>query len=131
MARGLMIPEGYSPVIDYMESQRAIKKKDYFQQELAYGLNLRRVTAPLFVIPESGLNDNLTGNERTVTFTLKGMNEQTVEIVQSLAKWKRMALGKYKIEPGGIYTDMNAIAEMKNLIISIQFMLTNGTGKNP
>ncbi|MGI6748644.1 MAG: aspartate--ammonia ligase [Anaerovoracaceae bacterium] len=117
MARGLMIPEGYSPVIDYMESQRAIKKiKDYFQQELAYGLNLRRVTAPLFVIPESGLNDNLTGNERTVTFTLKGMNEQTVEIVQSLAKWKRMALGKYKIEPGkGIYTDMNAIRRDEEL----------------
>lgn len=111
MAKGLMIPTGYAPVIDFMESQRAIKKiKDFFQQELAYGLNLRRVTAPLFVIPESGLNDNLNGVERTVDFTLKDMNEQKVEIVQSLAKWKRMALGKYQIEPGkGIYTDMNAI----------------------
>lgn len=111
MAKGLMIPTGYAPVIDFMESQRAIKKiKDFFQQELAYGLNLRRVTAPLFVIPESGLNDNLNGVERTVDFTLKDMNEQKVEIVQSLAKWKRMALGKYHIEPGkGIYTDMNAI----------------------
>ena len=101
----------YTPVIDQMESQRAIKKvKDFFQQELAYGLNLRRVTAPLFVIPESGLNDNLNGTERTVSFTLKDMNEQKVEVVQSLAKWKRMALGKYGIEPGnGIYTDMNAI----------------------
>ena len=107
----LMIPENYTSVIDQMESQRAIKKvKDFFQQELAYGLNLRRVTAPLFVVPESGLNDNLNGTERTVSFTLMDMNEQVVEVVQSLAKWKRMALGKYGIEPGnGIYTDMNAI----------------------
>jgi aspartate--ammonia ligase len=106
-----MLPENYSPVIDLMESQRAIKKvKDFFQQELAYGLNLRRVTAPLFVTPESGLNDNLNGVERTVSFTLKDMDEQKVEVVQSLAKWKRMALGKYGIQPGnGIYTDMNAI----------------------
>jgi aspartate--ammonia ligase len=105
------LPENYSPVIDLMESQRAIKKvKDFFQQELAYGLNLRRVTAPLFVTPESGLNDNLNGVERTVSFTLKDMDEQKVEVVQSLAKWKRMALGKYGIQPGnGIYTDMNAI----------------------
>lgn len=111
MTTGLMIPDGYKPIIDFMESQRAIKKiKDFFQQELAYGLNLRRVTAPLFVIPESGLNDNLNGVERTVSFTLKDMNEKNVEVVQSLAKWKRMALGKYYIEPGkGIYTDMNAI----------------------
>ncbi len=117
MARGLMIPEGYTPVINFMESQRAIKKiKDFFQQELAYGLNLRRVTAPLFVTPESGLNDNLNGVERTVSFTLKGMDEKTVEIVQSLAKWKRMALGKYQIEPGkGIYTDMNAIRRDEDL----------------
>jgi len=107
----LMVPEGYSPVIDFMESQRAIKKiKDFFQQELAYGLNLRRVSAPLFVLPESGLNDNLNGVERTVKFTLKDMDEKEVEIVQSLAKWKRMALGKYNIASGhGIYTDMNAI----------------------
>lgn len=107
----VMLPENYTPVIDLMESQRAIKKvKDFFQQELAYGLNLRRVTAPLFVTPESGLNDNLNGVERTVSFTLKDMDEQKVEVVQSLAKWKRMALGKYGIQPGnGIYTDMNAI----------------------
>ena len=66
----LTIPEKYTPVIDYMESQRAIKKiKDFFQDELAYGLNLRRVTAPLFVRPESGLNDNLNGIERTVSFS--------------------------------------------------------------
>lgn len=113
----LIIPKDYTPVIDYMESQRAIKKiKDFFQQELAYGLSLRRVSAPLFVIPESGLNDNLSGVERTVSFTLKDMDEQVVEVVQSLAKWKRMALGKYNIPVGhGIYTDMNAIRRDEEL----------------
>ncbi|MFA9397874.1 MAG: aspartate--ammonia ligase [Clostridiaceae bacterium] len=120
MTKGLIIPKNYSPIIDSMENQRAIKKiKDFFQQELAYGLNLRRVTAPLFVAPESGLNDNLNGVERTVPFTLKCMDEKQVEIVQSLAKWKRMALGKYDVNPGsGIYTDMNAIRrdeDMDNL----------------
>lgn len=111
MSAKLIIPNHYEPIIGLMESQIAIKKmKDFFQQELACGLNLQRVSAPLFVIPESGLNDNLNGVERTVSFTLKDMNEKTVEIVQSLAKWKRMALGKYEIEPGkGLYTDMNAI----------------------
>ena len=113
----LIIPENYSPVIDYMESQRAIKKiKDFFQAELAYGLKLRRVSAPLFVTPESGLNDNLNGVERTVSFTLKGMDEKPVEIVQSLAKWKRMALGRYNFQPGtGLYTDMNAIRRDEDL----------------
>ncbi|MCQ4635304.1 aspartate--ammonia ligase [Anaerovorax odorimutans] len=113
----VIIPENYTPVIDFMESQRAIKKiKDFFQQELAYGLSLRRVTAPLFVAPETGLNDNLNGVERTVSFTVKDMGEKPVEIVQSLAKWKRMALGKYRIEPGhGIYTDMNAIRRDEEL----------------
>ena len=97
----LILPDKYTPVLDLMESQRAIKKiKDYFQQELAYGLSLRRVSAPLFVTPESGLNDNLNGVERTVQFTIKDMDEQTVEIVQSLAKWKRMALGRYGIAAG-------------------------------
>ncbi len=112
-----IIPKHYTPVIDFMESQRAIKKiKDFFQQELAYGLSLRRVSAPLFVAPETGLNDNLNGVERTVDFTVKDMGEKTVEIVQSLAKWKRMALGKYKIEPNhGIYTDMNAIRRDEEL----------------
>ena len=112
-----IIPEGYKPVLSPMETQRAIKKiKDFFQQELAYGLNLRRVTAPLFVTPESGLNDNLNGVERIVRFTLKDMDEAEVEVVQSLAKWKRMALGKYEIEPGhGIYTDMNAIRRDEEL----------------
>ncbi|PWM67991.1 MAG: aspartate--ammonia ligase [Eubacteriales Family XIII. Incertae Sedis bacterium] len=113
----LIVPAGYTPVIDYMESQRAIKKiKDFFQQELAYGLSLRRVTAPLFVTPESGLNDNLNGVERIVNFTIKDMGEAPVEVVQSLAKWKRMALGKYNIPAGhGIYTDMNAIRRDEEL----------------
>ncbi|MBQ9016184.1 MAG: aspartate--ammonia ligase [Firmicutes bacterium] len=113
----LILPEQYTPEIDYMESQRAIKKiKDFFQQELAYGLKLRRVSAPLFVAPETGLNDNLNGVERTVTFTVKDMGEKEVEIVQSLAKWKRMALGRYGFKPGtGLYTDMNAIRRDEEL----------------
>ena len=116
----LILPKNYEPVLDLMESQRAIKKiKDYFQAELAYGLNLRRVSAPLFVLPQTGLNDNLNGVERRVSFSLKDMDEAEVEVVQSLAKWKRMALGKYGIEPGhGLYTDMNANRreeEMDNL----------------
>lgn len=113
----LILPENYQSPIDLMESQRAIKKiKDYFQQELAYGLNLRRVSAPLFVDPQTGLNDNLNGVERRVEFTLKDIDELKVEVVQSLAKWKRMALGKYGIQPGhGIYTDMNAIRRDEEL----------------
>ena len=117
MQSKLIIPKDYDSPIDLMESQRAIKKiKDYFQQELAYGLNLRRVSAPLFVDPKTGLNDNLNGVERRVTFTLKDIDELEVEVVQSLAKWKRMALGRYGIEPGnGIYTDMNAIRRDEDL----------------
>ena len=113
----LLVPEGYESPLSLMESQRAIKKiKDYFQQELAYGLKLRRVSAPIFVDPSTGLNDNLNGVERRVTFTLKDMDELPVEVVQSLAKWKRMALGKYGVEPGnGIYTDMNALRRDEEL----------------
>ena len=117
MSNRLVIPQNYDPMLDQIETQRAIKKiKDYFQQELAYGLQLRRVSAPLFVQPETGLNDNLNGTERRVVFSLKGMDEAKVEIVQSLAKWKRMALGKYDIPVGhGIYTDMNAIRRDEDL----------------
>ena len=113
----VIIPEGYVPILGLKETQRAIKKiKDYFQQELAYGLQLRRVSAPLFVFPETGFNDTLNGVERRVDFTIKDMNERQVEIVQSLAKWKRMALYKYEVEPGhGIYTDMNAIRRDEEL----------------
>lgn len=113
----LLLPKDYHSILDERETQRAIKKiKDYFQQELAYGLQLRRVTAPLFVFPETGLNDNLNGYERRVDFTIKDLDERQVEVVQSLAKWKRMALGKYGVEPGrGIYTDMNAIRRDEEL----------------
>ncbi len=113
----LIIPKDYKPALYPMETQRAIKKiKDYFQDELAYHLKLRRVSAPLIVLPGSGLNDNLNGFERRVDFTVKDMQEETAEIVQSLAKWKRYALGKYGIEPGrGIYTDMNAIRRDEEL----------------
>lgn len=113
----LILPEGYSSVIGVMENQRAIKNiKDYFQKELAFELKLLRVSAPLFVAPETGLNDNLNGVERTVSFTVKDIDEKPVEIVQSLAKWKRMALGKYGFKPGtGLYTDMNAIRRDEEL----------------
>ncbi|MGI6204156.1 MAG: aspartate--ammonia ligase [Anaerovoracaceae bacterium] len=113
----LFIPEDYSSSLSYMETQRAIKKiKDFFQNELAYGLSLRRVSAPLFVLPETGLNDNLNGVERPVSFTIKDMNEHRAEVVQSLAKWKRMALKRYGVEPGhGIYADMNAIRRDEEL----------------
>ena len=113
----LILPEGYSSVIGVMENQRAIKNiKDYFQKELAFELKLLRVSAPLFVAPETGLNDNLNGVERTLSFTVKDIDEKPVEIVQSLAKWKRMALGKYGFKPGtGLYTDMNAIRRDEEL----------------
>ena len=107
----VVIPEGYTSALDLKETQIAIKKvKDFFQKLLAAELNLRRVTAPLFVVPESGLNDNLNGIERPVSFGVKEQGERQVEIVQSLAKWTRMALFRYGFSVGeGIYTDMNAI----------------------
>ena len=113
----LIIPKDYRPILDPTETQRAIKRiKDHFQKELAYSLNLGRVSAPLFVFPESGLNDNLNGYERRVDFTIKDLDERNVEVVQSLAKWKRMALGRYMVRPGrGLYTDMNAIRRDEEL----------------
>ncbi len=113
----LIIPNDYDPKMDLFETQRAIKKvKDFFQSELSRGLSLQRVTAPLFVDPATGLNDNLNGYERTVGFTVLDMNEHPAEVVQSLAKWKRMALGRYGVKPGrGIYTDMNAIRRDEEL----------------
>ena len=113
----LILPNDYSAQLEPVETQRAIKKiKDYFQDEIAYGLQLRRTTAPLFVDPDTGLNDNLNGVERRVDFTLKDMNEKRVEVVQSLAKWKRYVLGKYNYKPGhGIYTDMNALRRDEEL----------------
>ena len=106
----ITIPEGYSSHLTARQTQIAIKKiKDFFQSNLANQLNLRRVSAPLFVDAASGLNDNLSGRERPVAFDM-GYSDGTFEIVQSLAKWKRVALDKYGFAPGeGLYTDMNAI----------------------
>ncbi len=107
----IMIPEDYQPALGLKDTQIAIKKvKDFFQNQLAAELNLQRVSAPLFVTPESGLNDNLNGVERPVNFGVKELDDKEVEIVHSLAKWKRYALGRYEFQPGeGLYTDMNAI----------------------
>ncbi|MCR5267091.1 MAG: aspartate--ammonia ligase [Lachnospiraceae bacterium] len=107
----ITIPEGYKSSLGIKETEKAIKRvKDFFQRELITQLNLSRVSAPLFVEPDSGLNDNLNGVERPVSFGIKEQNEKPAEIVHSLAKWKRMALGKYGFEVGeGLYTDMNAI----------------------
>jgi len=107
----LILPKGYSPKLSLKDTEIAIKKlKDFFETALAKELNMMRVSAPLFVKPESGLNDDLSGGERPVTFDIKDDNYATVEIVHSLAKWKRMVLGRYGMEVDeGIYTDMNAI----------------------
>ncbi|MCR4691534.1 MAG: aspartate--ammonia ligase [Lachnospiraceae bacterium] len=107
----IYIPETYKSTLGIKETEKAIKRvKDFFQRELITQLNLSRVSAPLFVEPESGLNDNLNGVERPVSFGIKEQNEKQAEIVHSLAKWKRMALGKYGFGVGeGLYTDMNAI----------------------
>ena len=103
------IPEGYKSFLTLRQTQYAIKKvKDFFERDLTAQLNLIRVSAPLFVDPEIGLNDNLNGVERPVSFDL--FSGKTLEIVHSLAKWKRYALKMYDFEPGeGLYTDMNAI----------------------
>ena len=104
------IPEGYCSVFGLKETEKAIKHvKDFFERELAKELNLLRVSAPLFVKRSTGINDNLNGIERPVGFDALDA-EGDLEIVQSLAKWKRMALYRYGFEPGeGLYTDMNAI----------------------
>ena len=107
----LIIPEHYHSALNLHDTQVAIKTvKDFFQKALSDQLNLLRVTAPLFVQPQSGLNDNLNGVERPVTFGTKEQNDDEAEIVHSLAKWKRYALQKYGFVHGeGLYTDMNAI----------------------
>ncbi|MGF1689329.1 aspartate--ammonia ligase [Photobacterium japonica] len=107
----LQVPENYQPLLGLRDTEVAIKKlKDYFETALAYELYLTRVSAPLFVKPETGLNDNLNGTERPVSFDLLDDNGANVEVVHSLAKWKRMALGRYGFQiDEGLYTDMNAI----------------------
>lgn len=110
-------PTGYKSSLNIRMTEVAIKQtKDYFENELAKELKLTRVSAPLFVKPETGLNDNLNGVERAVSFDVKGIGGNTVEIVHSLAKWKRMALKRYCFAPGeGLYTDMNAIRRDEDL----------------
>ena len=120
MSYKLTIPEGYRPALSVVEIEEAIKAiKDHFQQNLAELLNLVRVTAPLFLRSGTGVNDDLNGVERPVRFTVPASGDDDVEIVQSLAKWKRLALARYGMDNGrGLYTDMNAIRpdeELDNL----------------
>ncbi len=112
----LYIPEGYSPKLDVYDTQKAISFiKKTFQERLAGTLHLKRVSAPLFVTEASGLNDNLSGKERPVTFDIPAVGE-SAQVVHSLAKWKRMALKEYRFYVGnGLYTDMNAIRRDEEL----------------
>jgi aspartate--ammonia ligase len=107
----LFFPENYKAKLDLKQTEKAIKLiKDFCQENLSSELRLRRVTAPLFVLKGTGINDDLNGIERPVTFAVKEMNDAKAEVVHSLAKWKRLMLAHYGIPVGyGIYTDMNAI----------------------
>ena len=107
----LLKPEGYTPALDLQQTELSIKKiKDFFLRDLSSELRLRRVTAPLFVLKGLGLNDDLNGVERPVTFPIKCMGDAPAEIVHSLAKWKRNTLAEYHVPAGfGIVTDMNAV----------------------
>ncbi len=107
----LIKPANYKPVLDLKQTEVGIKQiKEFFQQNLSSELRLRRVTAPLFVLKGTGINDDLSGVERAVTFPIKDLGDAKAEVVHSLAKWKRLTLAEYGIGPGyGIYTDMNAI----------------------
>lgn len=111
MGKPLIVPSGYKSFLDLNQTEKAIKLvKDTFQQQLSAELNLRRVTAPLFVLRGTGINDDLNGTERKVSFPIRDMDDAYAEVVNSLAKWKRMALADYCIPHGnGLYTDMNAI----------------------
>lgn len=111
MSGSLFLPRDYQPTLDIRQRETAIKDiKDFFERSLASALNLQRVTAPIFVRSGTGINDDLNGVERPVRFCVKEAPGAPVEIVQSLAKWKRMALARYGYRPGeGLYTDMNAI----------------------
>ena len=113
----LKLPKDYKSELNLHDTQLAIKTvKDFFQGMLAQRLSLTRVSAPLFVDPTTGLNDNLNGYERPVTFGILEQGDKEAEVVHSLAKWKRTKLGAYGIAPGyGIYTDMNAIRTFEDL----------------
>ncbi|PWD98332.1 aspartate--ammonia ligase [Marinilabilia rubra] len=111
MTDNLILPANYKPLLGLKQTEHAITIiKEFFQSGLSSELKLRRVTAPLFVLKGTGINDDLNGIERPVAFPVKDLGDREAEIVHSLAKWKRMVLADYDIEPGyGIYTDMNAI----------------------
>lgn len=113
----LIKPTDYRALLDLKQTELAIKKiKDFFLSSLSTELRLRRVTAPLFVLRGLGLNDDLSGIERPVSFPIKDMDEAVAEVVHSLAKWKRITLAEYQVEPGfGIITDMNAIRSDEEL----------------
>ena len=116
----LIKPIDYEQLLDMKQTEQGIKLiKEFFQQNLSTELRLRRVTAPLFVLQGLGINDDLNGVERAVTFPIKDLGDARAEVVHSLAKWKRLTLAEYAVEPGyGIYTDMNAIRadeELDNL----------------
>lgn len=112
-----IIPKDYKSSLNLLETQKAIKLiKDTFEKELSKNLNLTRVSAPLYVLKESGLNDNLNGYEKPVSFTMKKIPNKEIEIIHSLAKWKRLALKKYDFKiHEGLYTDMNAIRKDEEL----------------
>ena len=116
----LIQPKDYKPLLNMRQTEQGIKLiKEFFQQNLSTELRLRRVTAPLFVLQGLGINDDLNGVERPVTFPIKDLGDKRAEVVHSLAKWKRLTLAEYQVEPGyGVYTDMNAIRadeELDNL----------------
>ena len=113
----LVIPKDYDPILDVRQTQEAIKYiRDTFQKEFGREMHLSRISAPLFVPKSTGLNDNLNGIERPVSFDIAEMPNETIEVVQSLAKWKRFALKKYNFAVhDGLYTNMNAIRRDEEL----------------
>lgn len=115
--KNLILPEGYYNILDLETTEKAIKMvKDHFEDALAECLNLRRVTAPMIVMSGTGINDDLNGIERPVSFPVKGLNDQRAEVVHSLAKWKRLMLSELCIQkPYGLYTDMNALRPDEDL----------------
>jgi aspartate--ammonia ligase len=115
--KNLLVPSSYQPTLDVKQTEKAIKLiKDFFEVNLAAELRLSRVTAPLFVLRGTGINDDLNGVEKPVSFPITDINGSTAEVVQSLAKWKRMMLADYGIQHGyGLYTDMNAIRPSEQL----------------
>ena len=113
----LEFPQNYKPLLGLRQTELAIRQiKEFFQSNLAFELNLMRVTAPLFVLSGTGINDDLNGVERPVSFPVKSIQDSRAEIVQSLAKWKRLQLADFTCQPGeGLYTDMNAIRPDEDL----------------